>query len=87
MQIAVRSYEGLAERIPRGLGKQDPAETVLAGAVEALREMEDFGAWDFAAAAGISRRSAQRYLSRLLVTKRVIRLGAGRATRYRVAGG
>ena len=51
-------------------------------ALRALEGTRDFGAWDFARAAELSRRSAQRHLARLLRDGRIARLGAGRTTRY-----
>jgi len=43
----------------------------------------EFDAVTYASLAGMSRRSAQRHLSWLLKRGRVVRLGAGRATKYR----
>jgi transcriptional regulator with GAF, ATPase, and Fis domain len=51
-------------------------------ALRMLERKEMFAAWDLAQAADLSRRSAQRYLARLLHEGRVFRVGAGRATRY-----
>jgi transcriptional regulator with PAS, ATPase and Fis domain len=61
-----------------------PAEAALARALEELDALPDFGARDFARAAAVSRRSAQRFLAELLRARRVARSGAGRATRYRL---
>jgi transcriptional regulator with GAF, ATPase, and Fis domain len=73
----------------RGATDNDDAEPP--GALEAawgralrnLERMGSFGAVDFAQAAELSRRSAQRHIVRLLRERRIIRVGAGRATRYR----
>jgi transcriptional regulator of acetoin/glycerol metabolism len=51
-------------------------------ALKTLEKMGRFGAWDFARAAGLSRRSAQRYVVQLVGAGRIVRVGAGRATRY-----
>jgi predicted DNA-binding transcriptional regulator YafY len=59
-------------------------EAAWVRALRALERAERFDAWDFAQAAKVSRRSAQRHLARLLGDRRIVRAGAGRATRYRV---
>ncbi|HEX5137782.1 MAG TPA: sigma 54-interacting transcriptional regulator [Planctomycetota bacterium] len=51
-------------------------------ALRTLERMNRFGTWDFAQAADLSRRSAQRQIARLLREGRIVRIGAGRATRY-----
>jgi len=43
-----------------------------------------FGVGEFAEAAGVSRRSAQRHLAALVRSERIVRQGAGRSTQYRV---
>jgi len=57
---------------------------LLAQAREILGGRNEFDAWEFAKIAGVSRRSAQRYLARLMRQGHIARLGAGRATRYRL---
>jgi len=64
-------------------GREDPHEA-WARALRTLERMKRFGAWDFAKAAELSRRSAQRHIARLLREGRIVRIGAGRATRYGV---
>jgi DNA-binding NtrC family response regulator len=87
LATAIGAY-GLRERPARaGAVGREPAESAWRGAVEALGEMEEFAAWDFSRIARVSRRSAQRFLARLVTLGRIEKLGAGRATRYRVAGG
>jgi two-component system response regulator HydG/two-component system response regulator AtoC len=53
-------------------------------ALKTIEKMGRFGAWDFARAAGLSRRSAQRYVVQLVGDGRIVRVGAGRATRYSI---
>jgi transcriptional regulator with GAF, ATPase, and Fis domain len=53
-------------------------------ALRTLERMGSFGAWDFAQAADLSRRSAQRHIGQLLRDGRITRLGAGRASRYKL---
>jgi transcriptional regulator with AAA-type ATPase domain len=53
-------------------------------ALSTLERKAGFGAWDFAKAAELSRRSAQRHIAQLLRDGRIARVGAGRTTRYRV---
>jgi len=80
---AVGGFRGISGSItPREPGAMEQA---WSRALRALERMGQFGAWDFAQAAGLSRRSAQRHLARLLGDGRIIRLGAGRATRYAIS--
>jgi DNA-binding NtrC family response regulator len=58
------------------------AQAAWTRALRALERMKQFGAWDFAKAADLSRRSAQRHIARLLREGKIVRLGAGRATQY-----
>jgi DNA-binding NtrC family response regulator len=51
-------------------------------AIGALEPAQRFGAVEYARAAQISRRTAQRHLARLLGEGRIVRVGAGRATSY-----
>jgi len=70
-----------------GIVSREPAaiEQAWNRALAALQRMGHFGAWDFAQATGVSRRSAQRHLARLLGEGRIVRVGAGRATRYAIS--
>lgn len=47
-----------------------------------LREKGGFRIGEFAAAMGVTRQAAHRHVRRLLAEERVVRVGAGRATRY-----
>ncbi|MHC5033000.1 MAG: sigma 54-interacting transcriptional regulator [Planctomycetota bacterium] len=76
---AYRSGQGQKSPMPRGT---DATATAWSRAASELATMPFFGAWEFARAAQVSRRSAQRHLARLLKQGRITRLGAGRATRY-----
>ena len=70
-----------------GNGRGDEARGLDAAWARALRTLEGmgrFGAWDFARAAELSRRSAQRYVAQLLRDGRIVRVGAGRTTRYSI---
>jgi transcriptional regulator with AAA-type ATPase domain len=81
---AIDAYRGSSDRAPATKTGSDVAGDALIRASRALAAMPHFGAWEFARAAGISRRSAQRHLARLLRLGQLVRLGAGRATRYRI---
>jgi sigma-54-dependent transcriptional regulator len=80
---AIDAYRASSDRVPAPKTR-DTARTMLIRASKALMEMPHFGAWEYARATGVSRRSAQRHLSRLLRLGHLTRLGAGRATRYKI---
>lgn len=82
---AIAAFIGQQPANTRRRGKGCPALAAWRRARSTLAELDDFGALEFSLAAGVSRRSAQRYLARLWGIKKVVRLGAGRATRYRAA--
>jgi len=67
-------------------GSEDPRalDSAWGRALRSLERVGKFGASDFAQAAALSRRSAQRHIAQLLQDGRIVRVGAGRATRYRV---
>lgn len=81
---AYRSGEGHKTPTPAG---GDATAGAWSRAVSDLAAMPFFGAWEFAKAAQVSRRSAQRHLARLVKQGLITRLGAGRATRYVVRRG
>ncbi|MHC4959176.1 MAG: sigma-54-dependent transcriptional regulator [Planctomycetota bacterium] len=67
-------------------GPRRPAEEAAEVALAHLSGLDaPFTANDLAAAAGTSRRSAQRHLALLLNVGRVVRIGAGKATRYHLS--
>jgi hypothetical protein len=79
MSEVIETYRGS----PVSKGEDRHGREVVWGRV--LRELEQgkmFGAWDFAKAADLSRRSAQRHIARLLGEGKIVRKGAGRATQY-----
>jgi transcriptional regulator with GAF, ATPase, and Fis domain len=80
---AIDAYRGSTARASV-TSSGDVAGTTLIRASRALMGLPHFGAWEFARAAGVSRRSAQRHLARLLRLGHLVRLGAGRATRYKI---
>jgi transcriptional regulator with GAF, ATPase, and Fis domain len=80
MVEAIGGYGG----VPSAVARRGTVEAAWVRALRALERAERFDAWDFAQAAKVSRRSAQRHLARLLRDRRIVRAGAGRATRYRV---
>ncbi|MEE8105737.1 MAG: sigma 54-interacting transcriptional regulator [Planctomycetota bacterium] len=67
--------------------KRDPAELAYRAAAETLGSGTLFETADFARVAEVSRRSAQRHLRALARAGLVVRIGAGRGTRYRIATG
>jgi len=78
---AYRSGDGQRSPVPRD---DDATGTAWSRAITELATMPFFGAWEFARAAQVSRRSAQRHLARLLEQGNITRLGAGRSTRYAI---
>ena len=56
-------------------------ETACLQAIDHFAHGKLFGVGEFAEAAGVSRRSAQRYLAALVHSERIVRQGAGRGTR------
>jgi hypothetical protein len=80
---SIDAYRGTAGGTS-SLKPRDAADAALMRASRALGGMPHFGAWEFARASGVSRRSAQRHLARLLRLGHLVRLGAGRATRYKI---
>ncbi|MHC4550016.1 MAG: sigma 54-interacting transcriptional regulator [Planctomycetota bacterium] len=81
---AIDTFRSSAPRTSSDAQMSEAAGVAWARASETLETMPHFGAWDFARAACVSRRSAQRYLARLLNLGTIARVGAGRATRYRI---
>ncbi|MGH7713266.1 MAG: sigma 54-interacting transcriptional regulator, partial [Gemmatimonadaceae bacterium] len=88
----VEMAEAVSRSLGRGLEVRRPtaARTVAEAAYLRVASMleaagPDFEAGDFARAAGISKRSAQRHLAQLLGDGILIRCGAGRCTRYALA--
>lgn len=79
MSEAIAAYRGTSTSENPG---RDTPEAAWARALRTLERKQRFGAWDFAKAAELSRRSAQRHIARLLREGRIVRMGAGRATRY-----
>jgi transcriptional regulator of acetoin/glycerol metabolism len=79
MHEVIGTYRGASSDEDRG---RESPQAAWTRALRALERMKRFGAWDFAKAAELSRRSAQRHIARLLREGRIVRVGAGRATRY-----
>jgi transcriptional regulator with GAF, ATPase, and Fis domain len=82
MSEVIGTYRGASTE--DGQGRESTQET-WTRALRELERMKRFGAWDFAKAADLSRRSAQRHIARLLREGRIVRIGSGRATRYGIS--
>jgi transcriptional regulator with PAS, ATPase and Fis domain len=84
-EAAISEAIGCYRSDPAGsASERDAMEAAWTRALRTLERMRGFSAWDLAQAAQVSRRSAQRQIARLLREGRIVRLGAGRATQYRV---
>jgi transcriptional regulator of acetoin/glycerol metabolism len=74
----------LGELDPASGAHRDKWEVAWNRVVGRLEPLKKFGAMEFAQAGNVSLRSAQRHLARLVREGRIIRIGAGRATFYKL---